>query len=446
MNELPRAIEAEMTVLGSCMMNPKDFNEVRDILAPETFYDPRHGKIYEAILTIYRRGDRADALTVNNELKKSGTDMLMYLIEVQNMSTSYSLYQHAAIIHDKAIRRKFFTIAKELERNAYSEENDIFDVVAETREKMDGLFIDNTENVLTMPEAVKELVEQMNKNASSDTVLTGMPTMFDKFDKRSGGLQKSDLVIIAGETSQGKTSLALTITSNVAAANYPCAIYSLEMSAKQLTARLTAFETSIPSNVLLYFPMSEKQFITFDSRIQRLCNKPIFIDKRSTANIDTIISSIRVLNAKYGIQLFVIDYLQLLSMHDKKMGREEKTAEAARLLKNIAVELDVCVIALSQLARDKENPVPSIARLRNSGQIEEAADTIILVYRPEVYGRKFPEPFQGIDTKGTAYIDVAKGRNIGTFKFLAGFSGETTSFFNMETFEEAKEPASIMPF
>ena len=186
--------------------------------------------------------------------------------------------------------------------------------------------------------------------------------------------------------------------------------------------------SGIPSNTLLYFPLSEKQFITFDTYVKQITDKPIYIDQRSTANIDNILSSIRSLHAKMGVRLVIVDYIQLLSMTDKRKSTEEKTAEAARMFKNLAKELDICIIAISQLSRSKDNPVPNMNRLRNSGQLEEAADIVMLVYRPEVYSRHFPDPFSNADTKNMAMIDIAKGRNIGTFSFLAQFSGSTNAF------------------
>ena len=245
------------------------------------------------------------------------------------------------------------------------------------------------------------------------------------------------------------TSLAIKMAMNC---NAPVAFYSMEMKKEQIAARMVSIASGIPSNEILFSKLDSGQLQRVDKGIAKVENYPVFFDDRSTSNIDTILASIRMMKAKYGIKGVVVDYLQILNVNMRGSNKEQQMGDAARRLKNIAKELDIWIIALSQLNRDSSNPVPSLARLRDSGQIAEAADMVILIYRPEVYGesKRFPEGFQGYETKGYALIDVAKGRNVGLVKFLVGFHSKTTNFFDIGdapklTNNEDEEPYKL-PF
>ena len=185
----------------------------------------------------------------------------------------------------------------------------------------------------------------------------------------------------------------------------------------------------------MYSRLTDSQIQAIDKRIGKLSGKSIYFDDRSTSNIDTIISSIRYMKLKFDIDGAIIDYLQILNVNMKGANKEQQMGDVARRLKNLAKELDIWIIALSQLNRDTMNPVPTIARLRDSGQIAEAADVVILVYRPEYYdkSRRYPDPFSNASTEGTAMIDIAKGRNIGILRFICGFNAATTCFFNLDS-------------
>lgn len=246
-------------------------------------------------------------------------------------------------------------------------------------------------------------------------------------------MQKSDLIIIAGETSQGKTSLAVSIMRNAACLGTKIAMYSMEMKKEQITARILSMESGVPANEIMYSRLSESQLQSVDKGIGKVSGKGIYFDDRSTSNIDTILSSIRYMKLKFGIDGAIVDYLQILNVNMKGANKEQQMGDVARRLKNLAKELDIWIIALSQLNRDNMNPVPSLARLRDSGQIAEAADVVMLVYRPEVKGKSYPGDFSSVDTRGTAMIDIAKGRNIGLLKFICGFNACTTCFYELES-------------
>ena len=443
---LPSEPQAEKLVLGTIMTERNALNEVRDILSPECFYDKLNRSVYEAITAIDARGESPDLVTVANEMRKQSDTVDFYTLSQIGTCYTNDIYQHAAILHDKEKRRRFIEIGMLMQQRAYSEENDIVDILTEAEESLKGLFQSSKDNIATLNQAIREVNEQMSRNASDDRPLTGTPTGFSKIDGRSGGLQKSDLIVIAADTSSGKTSWAIALTLSAAKYGDGVAFYSMEMKKEQIAARMIAIESGISASDIMYSKLNTEQFERIDRGIGKIYNKPVYFDDRSTSNIDTILSSIRTMKLKYGVSGAVVDYLQILSVNMKGSNTEQQMGEAARRLKNLAKELDIWIIALSQLNRDSINPVPSLARLRASGQIAEAADVVMLIYRPELYGKFYPEPFQNADTHGTALIDVAKGRNIGLSKFLVRFDAQTTRFYEMEDFIPSISKQEEEPF
>ncbi len=433
---MPQNIEAEKLVLGTLMTERNALNEIRELLTSESFYNKFHSQIYKAILEVADKGNRPDMIAVKNQLDIDGVEyQLIDFMTIAGCST-FDIYQHAAIVHDKAKRREFYEIGQYLISNCFSEEYDLEDVLMDVKDKLDGIFVDSSSSISTINDAVKGVYDQINKNLSGNTQLTGYSTGFAEFDNRSGGLQKSDLMIIAAETSQGKTSLAIKIAMN---SSCKIAFYSMEMKKEQIAARMLSIESGVPSNDIQFSKLSDGQLTEIDLGIAKVLDKPIYFDDRSTSNIDSILTSIRSLKIKYDIDGVIVDYLQVLTVNQKGTNKEQQMAEAARRLKNIAKELDIWVIALSQLNRDSQNPIPSLARLRDSGQIAEASDVVMLIYRPEYYGKNYPEPFKTANINGTAMIDVAKGRNIGVFKFLVGFQKETTNFYPLDEVQYCAE-------
>lgn len=427
---LPRSIDSERLVLGTIMMEKGALSEIRDLLTDKSFYNEFHREIFRSIKSIETRGDRPDMVSVSDELRKKGDfDMIQFLEIAQ--SFTFDLYQHAAIIHDKEKRRRFYEIGQYLISNAYLESEDIVDVLSKANDMLTNIFESSAGNVSSISDAIKGVYKQIEKNASNDSILTGTPTGFHEFDRKSGGLQKSDLIIIAAETSQGKTSLALSISKNAALLGNRLVIYSMEMKKEQLAARLMSMESGVPANEILFSRLQPYQFEKIDKSISGIYNSCILFDDRSTSNIDTIISSIRTMVLKYNIEGVIIDYLQILNVNMKGASKEQQMGDVARRLKNLAKELDIWIIALSQLNRDSSNPIPNLNRLRDSGQIAEAADVVMFVYRPEAYGKYYPDPFQNQSTSNTAMIEVAKGRNIGLLKFICGFDKMTTHFVDL---------------
>ncbi len=426
--EMPHDYEAEKLVLGTIILERNALNEVRELLSPATFYDKFHSTVFQAILSVDARGERPDMIMVNNELRKIMGDDFPHADFL--MITGYycfDLYQHALLLQEKEQRRRFFELGQYLTENCFSEALEIGEVLTETRSKLDNLLSESPTGISTIYEAVDGVYKQINLNMQGETSVTGAPTGFRQLDKQSGGFQKSDLIVIAGETSMGKTSMAVSMIMNT---GRKVAFYSMEMKKEQIAARMMAIESGIPANEILYKCLTADRLTQVDKGVHRILDKQVYFDDRSTANIDMILASIRTMKLKYDIDGVVIDYLQILNVNLKGATKEQQMGEATRRLKNLAKELDIWIIALSQLNRDLHNPLPSLNRLRDSGQIAEAADVVMLIYRPEVYARRYPSPYENAPTKGTALIDVAKGRNIGLLKFICMFDRETTRFYD----------------
>lgn len=440
-NVLPRNEEAEKVVLGTIMSDRKALDEVREILTPKSFYVDFHAAIYKAILEVDGRGERPDIISVKDQLKRDKVDFdLTDFLKIAACQT-FDVYQHAAIIHDKEKRRLFHDIGHWLVGNCYNEENDIVDVLQEAKERLDGVLVETSADVSTLRDALQGVYEQINRNLQGDVAMTGSPTGLSEYDSRTGGLQTSDLVIVAADTSQGKSSLAIKFAMS---AGCPVAFYSMEMTKQQIAARMLSAESGISSKDIQMSRLSEPMLKQIDRGVAKVLRNDVYFDDRSTSNIDTILSSIRALKIRYGIKGAIVDYLQILNVNMKGANKEQQMGDVARRLKNLAKELDIWVVALSQLNRDNLSPVPTLARLRDSGQIAEAADVVMLIYRPEYYGKDYPEPFRHASTQGTAMIDVAKGRNVGTFKFLVGFDKPTTHFYNLSDIPPA--PVEEEPF
>lgn len=425
---LPSSEEAEKLVLATIMTEKNALSDVRELLSVEAFYCQKHREIYKAALKIADRGDFPDIIAVMNELQKNGSNITPFeLTSISGNSTPY-LQQNAALVFDKYKRRQFFEIGCYMQANCFSEENDIVDVLDEAKNRMDGIFSENDNSIFTMQDAIQGVYDNINRNMSGATEFTGFPTGFSEFDRRSGGLQTSDLIIIAADTSMGKTSLAIKIAMSTGC---PIAFYSMEMKKEQIAARMLSIESGVAANDILFSKLGNSQLEAIDKGVSRICDKLIYFDDKSTSGIESILASIRSMKVKYGIKGVVVDYLQILNVNMKGANKEQQMGDVSRRLKNIAKDLDIWVIALSQLNRDRDTPIPSLGRLRDSGQIAEAADVVMLIYRPEVYGKNYPDPFQNTSPSNTAMIDVAKGRNIGLMKFIVGFNKPTTNFYEM---------------
>jgi len=420
----------EEYVLGTLISNKKAIDESREILDEDCFYNTKYKSIFKAIKELDAKGEDVSIISILATLKKGGSNITpAELMETASKSLIYEHYQYALRLHELSEKRKVYEMGYYLMQSSSSELEDVNEILSQTRKKLDDFSNVKVDNYIKLDISLKRVSEIVNKNISNESAIIGTPTGFSKIDEK-GGLQQGDLIIIAGESSQGKTALALSITLNSIELNSKIAYYSMEMQNHQLTSRLIAMKSNISSSSILYNKLNKNELQSFDKAIGNLWDRNLFYDDRSSSNIDVILSSIRNMKIKYNIDGAVIDYLQILNVNrgNRNSTDEQLMGDVARRLKNLAKDLDIWIIALSQLNRDRDNTVPTISRLRSSGQIAEAADTVILIYRPEYYNKKFPEPFSDRDTKGTALIDIAKGRNIGTFKFICKFDAPITYF------------------
>ena len=434
--------KAEQYVIGSLLVDPTAYTLVSQYLDEDCFYDPMCRDIWKAVDNMGKQGMPIDVISVSAELTKQKSNVTaldLMNISAQIASSAHVEY-HAIRLQDLGRRRKLWVVGQQLSKVGLSEEILTADAHQEAIESIGGVF-EKAAGVFTLNDAMNSLNEIMVKNATVGGVTTGTKTGMERFDEK-GGLQKSDLIIVAGETSQGKTSLALCMTRHAIENGAKVAFYSMEMTKEQLTARLLSAKTNIPANNILYSgSLAPSEIRMIDDARGKLPGENLFFDDKSTSNIDSILLSIRMLKMQKDIDGAVVDYLQILNVNSRStsFSREQAMGDAARRFKNLAKELNIWIIALSQLSRDSNCPEPNLNRLRDSGQIGEAADVVILVYRAEYYNRAYPAPFDNKDdypTDGTAMIDVAKGRNIGTFKFFMGFNKNTTNFFKTNLINE----------
>lgn len=434
--------KAEQYVIGSLLVDPTAYTLVSQYIDEDCFYDPMCRDIWKAVDNMGKQGMPIDVISVSAELSKQKSNVTaldLMNISAQIASSAHVEY-HAIRLQDLGRRRKLWVVGQQLSKVGLSEEILTADAHQEAIESIGGVF-EKADGVFTLNDAMNSLNEIMVKNATVGGVTTGTKTGMERFDEK-GGLQKSDLIIVAGETSQGKTSLALCMTRHAIENGAKVAFYSMEMTKEQLTARLLSAKTNIPANNILYSgSLAPSEIRMIDDARGKLPGENLFFDDKSTSNIDSILLSIRMLKMQKDIDGAVVDYLQILNVNSRStsFSREQAMGDAARRFKNLAKELNIWIIALSQLSRDSNCPEPNLNRLRDSGQIGEAADVVILVYRAEYYNRAYPAPFDNKDdypTDGTAMIDVAKGRNIGTFKFFMGFNKNTTNFFKTNLINE----------
>lgn len=441
----PQAIEVEQAVLGSLMLERDAFYRISDILNTQSFYLDKHQIIFDSIYELINQGKPIDLLMVTQSLIAAGKlekiGGPVYITELTSkVATAAHIEYHARIIAQKAIARELIRITTTAGAQAYDESIDIEETQSKLQNELIGLLETGNNRESNISDALTEIKDRIQWN-QRNSGLSGIGTGLFNYDQFTGGLQKTDLVIIAGESSQGKTSLALTMLKN-AVMRYKAraAVYSLEMSKSQLVARMLSQETDIPAKKILNKTLANAEINQIIKISETLNSLPVFFDETSSSNIDQICNSIRKLKLKHDINLVVVDYLQLVGSNLKNRTDESQIADITRRLKNVAKELNISVIALSQLSRDRLHPKPTKNRLRGSGQIEEAADLVLLIWRPEEYDfDTFGDPHKGIKSDGLAEVIIAKGRNIGTASFLLSFNPETTGFYDYSPrFENSK--------
>ena len=430
----------ERAVLGAIIGNRQYYDSVSSILNEQCFDEPQHATIYRAIVSIVNGGNHPELPAVYKKI--SETDKTIepeYLASIAGAS-ALDLPYYVNILDAYRKKRAAYLLGLDLAARAQKDEQDIEELCAEATQKLnDEMSVGNVEDV-TADKVMQELLAEVKRNATTGVVSAGSKTGFKAIDAK-GGLKYSTLVVVAGESSHGKSSLALCFALNALIYGAKVAFYSLEMPNRELCSRIVSMKCSVSSSDILFSQLTPVEVNQVETQVNAMqtIGKNLHFDDRAESSIDMILSSIRNKKRKFNIDGVVVDYLQILNVNMKSQNKEQAMADVARKLKNIAKELNIWVIALSQLNRDKDNPVPSIARLRDSGQIAEAADEVYLIYRPEQSGRKlYPEPFQNVDVKGTALLDRCKGRNVGIGQYIVGFDAPHTLFYDLDKIPEAK--------
>ena len=436
----PQAVEMERVVLGALMVDSDAFSVVSELLKPETFYEPRHQKIYEAIRNMNMDERPVDIMTLNDELSKMGeidkVGGVDYLMEISSQVASAAhVESHARILAEKYMQRQLIHFAGDIETKAYDSSVDVDELMQQAEGSLFQISQNNMKQDFTqVAPVVKNAVEILQRAASNKGGLTGIPTGYTGMDEITSGWQASDLVIIAGRPAMGKTSFALSIAKNVAVDyGVPIGFFSLEMNNVQLVNRLISNVCEVSGRKILNGQLDPSDWERLDKRIGRLTDAPIYVDDTPGLSVFELRTKARRLVREKGVKIIMIDYLQLMNANGMKFGsRQEEVSTISRSLKGLAKELDIPVLALSQLSRNVENREglegkrPQLSDLRESGAIEQDADMVLFVHRPEYYHIYQDE--KGNDLHGMAQIIIAKHRKGSTGDVLLNFRGEFTRF------------------
>jgi replicative DNA helicase len=444
----PQVLDLEEAVLGAMMIDKKGVDDVIDILQPDAFYKDGHRHIFEAIVQLFTDTQPIDLLTVSAQLRKNGTLELAggdyYLIQLtQKISSSAHIEFHSRIILQKYIQRSLIKISSELIEESYDETTDVFDLLdrAESR-----LYEVTQGNIKRSSETAQSLVLQAKKRIeeiASKEGLSGIATGFEKLDKITSGWQPSDLIIIAARPGMGKTAFVLSMARNIAIDfGHPVALFSLEMSSVQLITRLISSETGLSSEKLRTGKLEKHEWEQLSIKVKNLEKAPLFIDDTPSLSIFDLRAKSRRLASQHGIKLIVVDYLQLMTAggsNGKGGGnREQEISTISRNLKALAKELSVPVIALSQLSRAVEtrgtSKRPLLSDLRESGAIEQDADIVSFIYRPEYYKIDEWDDEEASPTTGQAEFIIAKHRNGSLENIRLKFIGQLGKFDNLDEF------------
>ena len=447
----PQAVDLEEVVLGAMMIDKKGVDEVIDILQPEAFYKESHQLIFNAIISLFEKQEPIDIKTVSFQLKKDGNLNSVggdyYLIELsQKVSSSAHIEFHSRIILQKFIQRKLISISNDIIEDSYDETSDVFDLLDKAESKIYDIsqrnLKKNTQSAEDLVLAAKKKIEEISKKEG----LSGIASGFGEIDRLTSGWQPSDLIIVAARPGMGKTAFTLSMARNITVENnIPVAFFSLEMSAIQLITRLISSETGLNTEKLRTGKLEKFEWQLLNVKVTNLENAPLYIDDTPSLSIFELRAKARRLSSQYGIKLIVVDYLQLMTLgsSQKSGNREQEISTISRNLKALAKELDIPIIALSQLSRAVElrggTKRPILSDLRESGAIEQDADIVSFLYRPEYYKIDEWDDEERSPALGQAEFIVAKHRNGGLSSIKLKFINSLGKFENLSAFENPFE-------
>jgi len=448
----PQAQELEDSVLGALMIEKEAFGTVADLLRPEVFYKDQNRLVFEAIRELAVNDQPIDILSVGEKLKSKGTlekaGGVVYLSELtRRVASTAHLHYHAEIIAKKATARDLISMAAQIEEKAFDETQDIDDLMQEAEA---GIFEitqrSQKRSVTQVDSVIEEAFARMEKAAKNTGNISGIPSGFHALDKITSGWQTPDLIIIAARPAMGKTAFVLSMAKNIAVdRGIPTAIFSLEMSNVQLVNRLIMNVCELEGDKIKTGKMSKEDKLRLNTKINIMKGKPLYMDDTPSLSIYELRSKARKLVNEHGVKLIIIDYLQLMNAQGSSFGsREQEVSIISRGLKGLAKELDIPIIALSQLNRGVEartgieGKTPQLSDLRESGAIEQDADMVCFIHRPEYY-RIFNDEKSGKDLRGLAQIIVAKHRNGATDSIWLRFRGKYAKFQNEDDAFDANE-------
>lgn len=442
----PQAVDLEEAVLGALMLEKDALTNVIDILKVESFYKDAHKVIFQAILDLFGESQPIDLLTVTTQLRRNGTLEIaggaFYVTELTSkVASAANIEFHARIITEQAIKRDLIRISSDIQKDAFEETTDVFELLDKMEQSLFEISEKNIrKNYSDMRSIMREAILELEERKNQKDGLTGVPSGFTALDRVTSGWQKSDLVIIAARPAMGKTAFVLSVLRNAAVDHTrPVAIFSLEMSAVQLVNRLISSEAELDSEKIKKGSLADHEWAQLVHKTAKLSKAPLFVDDTPALSILELRAKCRKLKAQHDIQMVVIDYLQLMSGDTKGGGgggnREQEIASISRALKKIAKELNIPVIALSQLSRAVEtrggDKRPQLSDLRESGAIEQDADMVMFLYRPEYYG--ITEDEGGASTAGVGEVIIAKHRNGSLENVKLRFIGRYTKFTDLDS-------------
>ena len=450
----PQARELEEAVLGALLLEKDAYSIVSDILKPECFYEKSHELIYTAVRDLAMRQEPVDMMTVVEQLKRMGSlDLVggpVYISELTNkVASTAHLEFHARIIAQKYLARELIRFSATVQDKAFDETVDVDDLMQEAEGSLFEISQRNVKkDVMQINPVIKDALKMLERAANQEGGMSGLRSGFDGLDKITSGWQNSDLVIIAARPAMGKTAFVLSMAKNMAVNyNIPVALFSLEMSNVQLVNRLIVNVCEIPGEKIKSGRLENNEWEQLDFKIKELYDAPIYVDDTPSLSVFELRTKARRLVREHNIQCIIIDYLQLMNASGMNFGsREQEVSTISRSLKGLAKELNIPIIALSQLNRGVEarqgieGKRPQLADLRESGAIEQDADMVCFIHRPEYY--KIYEDEKGNSLVGLAEIIIAKPRNGAVGDVRLRFKSEFAKFMNIEDDVELQEVRS----
>ena len=440
----PQAVDLEEAVLGALMLEKDALTTVIDILKPESFYKDANKEVYQAIVDLFNNSEPVDMLTVANQLREFGKLEIVggayYLTELTSrVNSAANVEFHARIVAEQSIKRELIRISSEIQKDAFEDTTDAFMLLDRTEQALFEVSESNVRrNYVDMRSIMREALNELETRKDHKDGLTGVPSGFTSLDRITSGWQKSDLIIIAARPGMGKTAFVVSAMRNAAVDfNHPVAIFSLEMSNIQLVNRLISAEAELEGDKIKKGTLADYEWEQLVHKTAKLSNAPIFIDDTPALSILELRAKCRRLKSQHQVRLIIVDYLQLMtgeSTRGNYGNREQEIASISRALKNIAKELEVPVVALSQLSRAVEtrggDKRPQLSDLRESGSIEQDADLVMFLYRPEYYG--ITEDENGQPTYGLGEMIIAKHRNGSLDSARLKFIGKYTKFTDLD--------------